>query len=164
MKVILTPIDFSDISQRVIESAATLARALDGHIILLNVVQPPPAIGAADIAFDDLADLTAIAEKEADSQLVDLQKGLAGKSISAEVLRLNGAPAAEIVNKAKELLADYIVIGSHGHTAVYELLIGSTARNVLKRSPCPVLVVPPAKGNALERSVAKSEPTTLARP
>jgi universal stress protein A len=35
------------------------------------------------------------------------------------------------------------VLGSHGHTAFYDLLVGSTAAGVLKHAPCPVVVVPP---------------------
>ena len=44
--------------------------------------------------------------------------------------------------RSASLGADLIVLGSHGHTAAYDLLIGSTTQTVLRRSPRPVLVVP----------------------
>uniref|UniRef100_UPI0040495246 universal stress protein n=1 Tax=Cephaloticoccus sp. TaxID=1985742 RepID=UPI0040495246 len=49
-----------------------------------------------------------------------------------------------IIEQARKSRAAYIVIGSHGHSALYDLLAGSTATGVIKRAPCPVLVVPPA--------------------
>jgi len=49
-----------------------------------------------------------------------------------------------ILAQAGALRADYIVMGSHGHAALYELLAGSTAHGVLLKAACPVVVVPPA--------------------
>ena len=50
-----------------------------------------------------------------------------------------------IVEQAEKSRADYIVMGSHGHTAFYDLLVGSTTHGVLMRAKCPVLIVPAAK-------------------
>jgi nucleotide-binding universal stress UspA family protein len=50
---------------------------------------------------------------------------------------------AAILEQAQKLGAEYIVIGSHGHSAVYDVMMGSVASGVLKKSPCPVLIVPP---------------------
>jgi nucleotide-binding universal stress UspA family protein len=59
-------------------------------------------------------------------------------------VRLTGAPVARILDQAEQRAADYIVLGSHGHTAVYDLLVGSTAHGVLKKATCPVIIVPPS--------------------
>ncbi|MFN2624413.1 MAG: universal stress protein [Chthoniobacterales bacterium] len=50
-----------------------------------------------------------------------------------------------MVEQAEACGADYIVMGSHGHTALYELLVGSTTHNVLMKASCPVVIVPPEK-------------------
>jgi nucleotide-binding universal stress UspA family protein len=63
--------------------------------------------------------------------------------VTAETVHVVGSPVPEIIEQAKTCAADYIVIGSHGHTAFYDLLVGSTANGVLKRAKCPVLIVPP---------------------
>jgi nucleotide-binding universal stress UspA family protein len=51
--------------------------------------------------------------------------------------------AATLVRVAKEQDAGVIVVGSHGHRGITELLLGSTAREVIKQAPCPVLITRP---------------------
>ena len=67
------------------------------------------------------------------------------RGVETETVHRVGLPVDEILARAKK--ADYIVMGSHGHGAVYDLLVGSTTHGVLKQAPCPVVIVPPARGN-----------------
>jgi nucleotide-binding universal stress UspA family protein len=53
-----------------------------------------------------------------------------------------GAVAEEILNQADVLNADLIVMGTHGHGAMYNLLLGCATKGVLKHSTRPVLLVP----------------------
>jgi nucleotide-binding universal stress UspA family protein len=59
-----------------------------------------------------------------------------------ETALLHGFIGPMILREAQKRRAAYIVIGSHGHSAFYDLVVGSTASLVLKRAACPVLVVP----------------------
>jgi nucleotide-binding universal stress UspA family protein len=52
-----------------------------------------------------------------------------------------GTPHVEILKTAKEIKADMIVIGTHGHNLFQDSLIGSTARRIVKDSKIPVLVI-----------------------
>ncbi len=61
--------------------------------------------------------------------------------VTDEVLIKNGTPAEVIVETAKELSCDLIVMGTHGHSAIADVLIGSTAKWVVRHSPIPVLVI-----------------------
>ena len=145
MKTILVPIDFSDVTPRVLEKASELARALDGRLVIIHVIQPPVNLSSSDpILIENTARITAAAEKAADKHLERLEKGLRAEFPGLEVVRLTGAPVARILEQAELRSADYIVLGSHGHTAVYDLLVGSTAHGVLKKASCAVLVVPPS--------------------
>jgi nucleotide-binding universal stress UspA family protein len=58
-----------------------------------------------------------------------------------EVQVVTGDPADVIVHFAQERGADLIVMGSHGHTGLRHLLLGSVAEKVLRHAPCPVLIV-----------------------
>lgn len=58
-----------------------------------------------------------------------------------EILIKTGAPAEIIVQTAKERNCDLIVVGTHGHGVISQVLIGSTAKWVVRHSPIPVLVI-----------------------
>ena len=61
--------------------------------------------------------------------------------VTDEILIKDGAPAEIIVQTAIEQDCDLVVMGTHGHGAIADVLIGSTAKWVIKQSPIPVLVI-----------------------
>ena len=63
-------------------------------------------------------------------------------------LHIQGPAVEKILHTATEQDAGLIMMGSHGHGALYELLVGSVTAGVLKGAQCPVLVVPAAKSPA----------------
>lgn len=152
MKTILVPVDFSPITPSVVEAAAELARAIAGRIVLLTVVQPAIVFERYDASID-VAELTLLGEKNAARELDALARSLKSEFITVETCQVTGSPVDEIAEHAKEAAADYIVMGSHGHTAFYDLLVGSTTHGVLKRAKCPVVIVP-----------AVAEPAKTAKP
>ena len=84
-----------------------------------------------------------IAEDEGQkSKLAKWQEEIAQDGIKVSFHEPTGVVAEEILNQADEVNADLIVMGTHGHSAMYNLLIGSAAKGVLKHSTRPVLLVP----------------------
>lgn len=144
MKTLLVPIDLSTVTARVCRLACELAEAVDGKLVLLHVVQPPPVIMSDAYAFDagQMAGLLATAEKASARKLAAMAKACAKRVKRVETEQRTGQPVALILELAEERKADYIVIGTHGHGAVYDLLMGSTSQGVLRKARCPVLVVP----------------------
>jgi nucleotide-binding universal stress UspA family protein len=61
--------------------------------------------------------------------------------VTDEILIKNGDPAEIIVQTAKEQNCDLIVVGTHGYGAITDVLIGSTAKRVVRQSTIPVLVI-----------------------
>jgi nucleotide-binding universal stress UspA family protein len=61
--------------------------------------------------------------------------------VTDEILIKNGAPAEIIVQTAKERNCDLVVMGTHGHGVIADVLIGSTAKWVVRQSSIPVLVI-----------------------
>jgi len=145
MKTILTPIDFSGVSDGVIREAVALARALDGRMVVLTVIEPPVITSEYAPMVENFAAITAAGEEAATTRLRQIVRQLEAKSIPHTTMRLLGAPVVHIVEQAKKLSADYIVMGSHGHGAVYDLLVGTTTHGVLMRATCPVVIVPQKK-------------------
>jgi nucleotide-binding universal stress UspA family protein len=145
MKTILTPIDFSSITDAVVAEASALARSLKAKIVLLTVIQPPAIVADYAPLLQDIAEITAAGEKAAAKRLAKLQDKLQAEFITVETSQLVGSPIPHITAEAQRVGADYIVMGSHGHTALYDLLVGSTTHGVLKRASCPVVIVPAEK-------------------
>jgi universal stress protein A len=144
MKTILTPVDFSAISKAVVKSAAELARSLNARIILMHVVQPPVITSEYGAVMANIQEIVALSEKTAARHLELMVHKLQAAGLDASSVLLTGSPTLQIVDQARKLDANFVVLGSHGHSALYDLLAGSTASGVLKKSPCPVVVIPPA--------------------
>jgi universal stress protein A len=155
MNTVLAAIDFSPVSQKVLSAAIAIARAAGGRVVILNAVQPPAI--ATDLAplVGEVLQFTADLERAARRHLQRIQKRLAARRISVETICEQGFAAPLIVAHARDLGASYIVLGSHGHTAFYDLIAGSTASGVLKRAPCPVVVVPAVPVKAKRRKVPR---------
>ena len=143
MKTILAPVDFSPATALVLETATELARAISGEIVLLHVVQPPMVTSDYGLAMENVQEILAVSERAAARQLAHLQERAGRSEVPIRTVQLNGAPVPVILEQAKALNASYVVMGSHGHTAFYDLLVGSTTHGLLKKSPCPVVIVPP---------------------
>ncbi len=142
MKTILAPLDFSKVSEAVVAEAAALARALAGRVVLLAVIQPPVVNYEYAAVMDNLAEITAAGERNAERRIAEIEEKLKAAGVPSESVQLVGGPIPLIIEQAKKIGADYIVMGSHGHTAFYDLLVGSTTHGVLMRAPCPVVIIP----------------------
>lgn len=160
MKTVIAPVDFSPVSNRVVNAAIKLARLLKGRLVLLHVVPPPLAIRDALPAVEDVALKSKSAGREADKKLADLKAAFQRKFEPIEVVRLTAPPVAGIVEEAQKLEAEYIVIGAHGHSAVHDVIMGSVASGVMKKAVCPVLVVPPIAAQAEPGVQNVHEPAT----
>ena len=145
MKTILTAIDFSPISQKVVDGAGQLAAAMGARLVILNVAEPIAAYVPVGAAMDVItapmpmepADLNAVKER-----LNHFAAPLLSKGLNVETVALVSLPVDGILDQASALQAAMIVLGSHGHGAVYQLFSGSVVTSVLHRSHIPVTVIP----------------------
>ncbi|MBS0663780.1 MAG: universal stress protein [Verrucomicrobia bacterium] len=142
MNTILVPVDFSTVTKAVVAQAARMAHAEQSRIVLLHVTQPPAVSSEYAPYLESVGEIVVLSQKSAHQHLRRLAAELRYDEIPTEFLNPVGVPAPTILAKARALHASYIVLGSHGHTAFYELLVGSTAHSVLHRATCPVVVVP----------------------
>jgi nucleotide-binding universal stress UspA family protein len=160
MKRILVPIDFSDATPPVIDLARQLAKGLDAEIHLVHVKEltaaaAPGALGYGLAGMPELAPMSGMPvpvfdpmaqpipeDEDEKSKLAQWQREIAQDGIKVSLHEPTGAVAEEILNQANVLHADLIVMGMHGHGAMYNLLVGSATKGVLKHSRRPVLLVP----------------------
>lgn len=129
----------------VVTAAVMLARGAMGRVVLLTVVQPPVLTSEYAPVVENFGELIAAGEKAAATLLASVRQRAEAEGVAVETVQAAGAPVAQILEQAEKQHADYIVMGSHGHTAFYDLLVGSTTHGVLLRANCPVMIVPPKK-------------------
>jgi nucleotide-binding universal stress UspA family protein len=160
MKRILVPIDFSDVTPRVIGVAQQLAKALDAEVHLIHVRElsaaaAPGALGYGLAGMPELAPISGVpvpmfdpmpqtmpVEESQKSKLAQWLKEIAQGGLKVTLHEPTGTVAEEILLQADSLSADLIVMGTHGHGAMYNLLVGGVTKGVLKHSARPVLLVP----------------------
>lgn len=144
MKTILTPVDFSSVTARVVAQAGELAKAFGGTVELFHSVAPPINVVTYDMPVEAFAKEIEFAQEQALKKLAELKRTLDAQDISCTTKFTQGHAVSAILEEARALPAAFIVMGSHGHGALYELLAGSTTHGVLHRTPCPVVVLPSA--------------------
>ena len=140
---ILVPLDGSDLSEKVIDTALTMAGAFDAKVMFLHI-HPD----AASLESDEVdADLSAL--QQAEKNLLDQahrrlqpRHNLAKESISSGVRVGNVAPA--IKDAADELGADLIIMGTHGRQGITEWITGSTTERVMANSDVSFMVIRPS--------------------
>ena len=145
-KKILVATDFSEPAGRALRSAESLARQVGGVIRLVHVVQLPPAMYLGMIGGKGGLEETWI--EAARAELRGVARTVADQGLEVEEILRVGKPWVEIVDIADGDAVDAICLGNSGHSALERLLLGSTAENVVRRSPAPVLVV---RDHALEK-------------
>jgi nucleotide-binding universal stress UspA family protein len=165
MKCILVPVDFSDVTPPGIDLARQLAKALNAEIHLVHVKElaaaPTPGTPGYGLAgMPELAPMTGVPvpgfepmpktvpkDEGQTSKLAQWQEDIVRDGIKVTLHEPTGTVAEEILNQADELDADLIVMGTHGHGAMYNFLVGSATKGVLKHSSRPVLLVPSLKSS-----------------
>ena len=145
MKTYLAAIDFSSITPRIVEAASELATASGSKLIILHVAEIPPLRVPVGYAMDVVTppapmeppDLSSIKER-----LEQIASPLRAKGLRVETLALIGVAPDEILGQAKATHASMMILGSHGHGALYQFFAGSVVTAVLHKAEIPVAVIP----------------------
>ena len=142
MKTILVPLDFSHASEPILDVVREVAPSLGARVVLIHVEPPEPAFVGYEAGPQSVRDTVAREAQENHQRLHDTQEGLQGDGVDTEVLLIQGPTVEKILSEAGRVEADMIIMGSHGHGALFDLLVGSVSEGVMRKSPCPVLIVP----------------------
>jgi len=136
IKRILTPVDLSPLSEKALNYATILAKALEAELIVLHILPMDELFRAQSAA-------------EIGSQIQDASRRIEAlltkeirEAITTDTVVIHGnTPAEEIIREAQERKIDMIVMGTHGRTGLKHLLMGSVAEAVVRTAPCPVTCV-----------------------
>ena len=137
---ILAATDFSACSHEALEYAGELEKRFSAELHLLHVADDPHALlphAGAAIPVEVLASAEAQTVEALTRAAEFLEKE--GRQVYRSVVR--GVPFLEIIRYAREHDIGLIVIGTHGRTGLQQAMIGSVAERVVRKAPCPVMVV-----------------------
>ncbi|GAB1452447.1 universal stress protein [Draconibacterium sp.] len=154
MKKVLIALDFDPSSVKVAEKGHALAKAMGAKIVLMHVLYEPVYYSSLEyspiVGFNDYANLGALQTdtiqglKEAAQSFLDKTKHhLADENI--QTLLKEGDTADTILEAAKDIKADIIVLGTHSRKWLENILMGSIAEKVLKNSTMPLFIIPTKK-------------------
>jgi nucleotide-binding universal stress UspA family protein len=135
---VLHPTDFSELSAIALRYAAEMAHDHGGRLLILHAVE---TLGPENVSYGEGA-LQLQPASYRQRLWDDLHQVKPPRSdIEVEYLIREESPATAIIQTAVERRCDLIVLASHGRTGLKRLLMGSTAEEVVRKAPCPVLVV-----------------------
>ena len=139
-KNVLVATDFSASGKEAVATAVSLVKRSSGALAAISVAERPPMFPHTfhERHSEDPDELWSRQGRKSMKALVSrLRRQVPGTRGFVRV----GTPWREIVALAEELRVEAIVVGSRGLTRIQRLLLGSTAENVVRHAPCPVLVV-----------------------
>jgi len=141
-KRILVPTDGSDITAKAIDTSIALAKSLGARLYTISVKEPFPYSAISEM------------QPTPPQEFFDAQERIAAKRVQAvvDLCRAEGVecqahtvealhPWEAIIEQAKRMECDLLVMASHGRRGVSALLLGSETQKVLTHSKVPVLVV-----------------------
>ena len=142
LKSILVATDFGEASAAALAYGRELARAFNATLHVLNVADDVYVRLGGDGYVAALPDLQKDIEDAARRQLETLLIDNDPKPLPVKTAVItSSATAASIVQYARDLDIDLIIVGTHGRGAVAHLLMGSVAERVVRTASCPVLTV-----------------------
>jgi nucleotide-binding universal stress UspA family protein len=145
-KVILAPTDFSDAASLALQYANDIAAKFDAELLITYADPFNPPIDVTAIpayVFDSSIDQR---KKEVEKELNDYAKKVLPGRARFTTSVLVDTPIDAIVNEAKKLNVDWIVMGTHGRTGFRRLILGSVTEAVMHLADRPVLAVRPGEG------------------
>lgn len=142
MKNILALVDFSECSGDVVDKAAEMARIYDAKCWLIHIAAPNPDFVGYEIGPQYIRDSRADELKEEHEQLQFHKQRLEKRGIKCDALLIQGPIQEAISQEVEKLEADLVVAGSHGHSRLYDLLVGSVAEYLIRHIDVPIMLLP----------------------
>ncbi len=151
MKKILIAIDYNPTTQNIADAGYKLAKSMNAEVTLLHVVADYTYYSSLDyspvMGFDSFSNLGALQtntvielQNAAHDYLEKTKKYLGDDTV--KTLVKDGDTGDAVIEAAKELNADVIVMGSHSRRGLEKILMGSVAEKVLRHSKIPLFIIP----------------------
>jgi nucleotide-binding universal stress UspA family protein len=154
MKKVLIALDYDPTAQKVAEVGFSMAKSMKAEVILLHVITDPVIYATTGyspiMGFNGYIDVSPLqlesvdGLKKASLQYLDKSKQHLGDETIQTIVK-EGDYADSILEAAKEVHADIIVVGSHSRKWLENIVMGSVTGKVLNHTSIPLFIVPTKK-------------------
>jgi len=151
MKKVVIALDYNPTAQKVAETGFSMAKAMNAEVILLHVITDPVFYSSSGyspiMGFNGYMDMSPVqlesveALKNASLEYLDKSRQHLGDK-TIQIVVKEGDFAESILNTAKEMNADVIVLGSHSRKWLENIIMGSVTEKVLNHTNIPLFIVP----------------------
>jgi len=142
MKRILVCVDFSDVTDKLVQKAAQFASALDASVTLFHVVMPEEFYPTYEAGPTPVLTDSRLAVDRAKQTIAAWRQPLEAAGADVETRVIEGPPVRTILHEIEALDAGLVMMGTHGHGPLHNVLFGSVTEGVVRKSMVPVMVVP----------------------
>ncbi|MGH1486184.1 MAG: universal stress protein [Cellvibrionaceae bacterium] len=135
-KHVIVPVDFSDDSERALETALTVFGDKADEISLITVCE-----SVSNRHTEMIAEIDEMMEDTVQKEVQTFVKKFEGRHKNLKAYVRKGSAAPQILLAAKEMNADLIVMGSQGRNSLARVFFGSTTYDVARKAHCSVFVI-----------------------
>lgn len=139
---ILVPVDGSPTSKRALQEALALGKVVGARLELVHIYED--IIYLVDKGYINYEELQRTIRSCGEKILAEAESIVEAAGMQAEsrlIQASNERVAQLLLTEAERWQAELIVIGTHGHTGISRLLLGSVAEGVIRAAPMPVLLI-----------------------
>lgn len=141
-KNILVAVDFNDAVGKLLSYAETIALKFEAKLWVVHVTGPNPDFVGYEPGPQYIRDLRADELRDEHKQLQHITNMFLDKKIETSAFLIQGSTVETVLNEAKNLQADLLIVGNHKHSFLHNLLSESVSLELIKNSNIPLLTIP----------------------
>tara|TARA_R100001369_G_scaffold954_3_gene3127 strand:- start:86902 stop:87354 length:453 start_codon:yes stop_codon:yes gene_type:complete len=141
-KNIMVAVDFNDAVGKLLGYAEALALRFEAKIWIVHVADPDPDFVGYEPGPQYIRDFRADELRDEHKKLQNISNMFLDKQIESAALLIQGSTVETVLNEAKKLKADLLIVGNHKHSFLHNLLSESVSLELLKNGNIPLLTIP----------------------
>ena len=140
----LIALDYDPTALKVADRGFTMAKEMGAEVILLHIIMNLVTYSLTYLKMDTLKLKSVSDLKEASQDFLDIPKQRPGKNMIQTIVK-QGDFAVSLLNEAKEMAVDLIIVGSHNSIWLEEIVMGRVTNEALQQNRIPILIIPTKK-------------------
>ena len=142
LRNIMVAVDFNDSIGELMVYADSLAQKFGSKVWVLHVAEPEPDFVGYEPGPQYIRDLKANEYREEHRNLQEICKNFLSEDINAEALLIQGSTVETVLDEAQKLNIDLLIVGTHKHSFLHNLLQESVSMELIKKSDIPIMAIP----------------------